>query len=233
MFTQDFLSQIEKAVFQPYFIEGIHAFFEDDIAAGKFKTEHDEYQEALAILLPSFSSEEHKTFQNYEAVCETIRTHYAQHEFLAGIYAGFKQIFTPDNAMDAGFHKYVTGEIGTQPNIQRYTEIYAAKNERNRLYALLAEGRVENCDSPIVCVSCYWDQAATSAGASAFYCGYRTASALTDRFGLMETDYMNRVVKLLAFEHSFGYIETFAEKERRIQREQSGSSDSADINSEG
>lgn len=231
MFTQTFLEQIKDAIFQPYFMEGIRAIHEDQVAEGKFKRDIRDYSNGMAALKPTLSEEEMKLLAEYESICEQIREYHAHHAFIAGIYAGFKQIFTCSHSVDAGYHKYVSDEVDKLPNMKRYPELYKASIKRNEIYDKLAEGRVEDCDSPMVCISCYWGEMAASAAANAFYCGYRAASAITDRFGLSETNYEARVMKMLAFEHAFGYIESFSEMERRLERQQNGTWDCDDEDS--
>lgn len=225
MFTQVFLEQVKDAIFQPYFMEGVLAIHADKVSEGEYRTDIRDYNTAMEILVPTLKVEEKDMLAEYESICDTIRECYARHGFVAGIYAGFRHAFTPAKEIDAGYGKYVMDEVMKQPNMQRYQDLYLAVTRRNALYDILARGRVENCDSPIVCISCYWSEMACSAGSIAFYCGYRAAGSIIDRFGLMETDYMARTGKLLLLEHSFRYIETVAEKERRIERQKNGTWD--------
>jgi len=154
---------------------------------------------------------------SYETICEQIRELFAHHGFAACVYAGFLQIFTAHREPDGGYQKYVTNEIMMLPNMQRYTELYQAVTRRNAIYEQLAGGRPETCDSPMVWIACYWDELAHSAAANAFYCGYRAACMLADRFGLTETDAFARACKLLILEHTFQYIESLSEKERHSE----------------
>lgn len=222
MFIHTFLQQVKESIFQPPFMDSILEIHADNVAKGEYSIEIRDYNKSMPILLATLNEEEKKLLAEYEDICQSIRELWAQHGFIAGIYAGFRHIFTQARDMDAGYGKYVMDEMMMQANIPRHPELQNAVMRRHELYEQLAEGRVENCDSPMVCISCYWDEMASSAGAIAFYSGYRAAGSLADQFGLMETDYMERTSKLLMLEHAFGYIESVAERERRLEREQSG-----------
>lgn len=225
MFTQVFLNQIQDAIFKPFFMVGILEIHADKVSEGEYRTDIRDYNTAMETLVPLLNAEEKSLLTEYESICKTIRECYARHGFIAGIYAGFRHAFTPAKEIDAGYDKYVMDEVMKQPNMQRYHELYKAVTHKNKLYEMLAEGRAENCDSPMVCISCYWSEMACSAGSIGFYCGYRAAGSITDRFGLMETDYMGRMSKLLTLEHAFRYIETVAERERRMERQQNNTWD--------
>lgn len=225
MFTQDFLKQIKDAIYQPYFMEGILTLHKDRVEAGEYRIEIRDYNNGLEVLIPTLSDDEKTQFAEFEELCQAIQKQYALHGFLAGVYAGFRHAFTGAREVDAGYDKYVMNEVMMLPNMKRNQELYQAVVKRNKIYKVLAEGRVKDCNSPLVCISCYWDEMACSAGSIAFYCGYRAAGSITDRFGLMETDYIARTSKLLMLEHSFGYIETVAERDRRLERQQNGTWD--------
>lgn len=220
MFTHNFLNQIEEALFQSYFMKGIDELYAKRFEEGDYSVEAADYSKARAVLERALSSEKNELLRKYETICKEIGEYYVRHGFVAGIYAGFRHCFTIARDIDAGYDRYVMNEIMTQPNMQRHVEIYKTISLRNEIYNKLAEECVENCDSPIVCISCYWDEVASGKGELAFYCGYRAANAIADRFGLMETDYMQRMVKTLSLEHTFHYIETVAEMERRLERQQ-------------
>lgn len=223
MYTQTFLNQIEKAIFQPYFTKGILALQADRIEAGEYYAQVRDYQKGLASILPTFTVEEKPKFEEFESICRTIQEQYAFHGFVAGIYAGFRHIFTPHKEMDGGYNKYVMDELMSAKNMPRNQTLHHAVLARKEIYDILAEGRVKNSRSPLVSIACYWDEMACSAGSLAFYIGYRAAHSITDRFGLMETDYAAKIAKLLMLEHSFGYIETVAERDRRLERQANGS----------
>lgn len=228
MFTHTFLEQIPEAIYQPYFMEGILALHADRVEAGEYRTEIRDYQKSLEETLPTFNEEEKAKFDEYESICKTIREEHAKHGFMAGIYAGFRHIFTPFKEMDAGYDKYVMNEVMMMENLPRNQKLYQAVLKRNEIYGALAEGRVKDSYSPMVSISCYWDEMANSAGALAFYMGYRAAHSITDRFGLMETDYASKTAKLLMLEHAFGYTQTVAERDRRLERQANGTWDTDD-----
>lgn len=225
MFTHTFLDQVKEAIYQPYFMEGILALHASRVEAGEYGTQIRDYEKGLELTLPTLSEEEKAKFEEYESVCKTIREQHAMHGFIAGIYAGFRHIFTPFKEIDGGYDKYVVNEIMMMENLPRNQKLYQAVLRRNEIYGELAEGRVKNSYSPLVCISCYWEEMASSAGSLSFYMGYRAAHAITDRFGIMETDYASKTAKLLMLEHAFGYTQTVAERDRMLERQQNGTWD--------
>ena len=228
MYTHTFLEQVKEGVFQPYFMEAVLALQADRVAAGEYRTEVRDYEKGLAATLPTLNGEEKELFEEFEALYKIIREQYAMHGFIAGIYAGFRHIFTPYNETEGGFHKYVTDELMLKENMPRNQTLYHAVLRKNDIYDTLARGRVEDSYSPLVAITCYWDEMACSAGSLAFYMGYRAAHSITDRFGIIETNYEAKTAKLLMLEHAFGYIETVAERDRRMERQANGTWDTDD-----
>lgn len=220
MFTNDFLKQIEEAVFAPFFHEGIRSIFQQDVAAGKYGDEEKDYLNAMTVLKKKLSEEKMSLLYEYEAICQQIREFSAQHGFIAGIYCGFKQLFTDDHAIDGGFNKYVVEEIAWMPRMERHTSNYANIEKRNEIYGQIESEEPKLIGKKMVIVSCYWSQAAHSASLNAFYCGYRAALCIKDSIAPLEGNYIARIRKVLTMEHQLGYIESYAEIERRQDREQ-------------
>lgn len=220
MFTKDFLAQIEQAAFGPFFHEEIRNIFEQDAAKGKYGSEKTEYLSAMKALRKKLADEKQTLLSEYEAVCQQIREFSAQHGFIAGMYCGFKQLFTLDSEIDGGFDKYVVQDIGWKPKMERHTANYANIEQRNQIYGQIEADEPESIGKKMVIVSCYWSQVAHSASLNAFYCGYRAALSIKDRIAPFEGDYTVRVRKELAMEHQLGYIESYSEIERRLEREQ-------------
>ena len=225
MHTHTFLEQVKDGVFRPYFMEGILALQADRIATGEYCTQVRDYKKGLEATLPTLNDEEKALFEEYEGLYKTIREQYAQHGFIAGIYAGFRHIFTPFHETDGGYNKYVMDELMVMYNIPRSQTLYQAVLKKNGIYEVLAKDRVEDSYSPLVGIACYWDEMACSAGSLAFYMGYRAAHSITDRFGVMETNYEAKTAKLLMLEHAFGFIETVAERDRRMECQANGTRD--------
>lgn len=228
MYTHTFLEQVKNGVFQPYFMEGILALQADRIATGEYSTQVRDYERGLSATLPTLNEEEKALFEEYERLYKMIREQYARHGFIAGIYAGFRHIFTPHHETDGGYDKYVMNELMLADNMPRNQTLYQAVLKKNEIYNVLAKGRVVDSYSPLVGIACYWDEMACSAGSLAFYMGYRAAHSITDRFGVMETNYEAKTSKLLMLEHAFGFIETVAEKDRRMERQANGTWDTDD-----
>lgn len=220
MFTKDFLAQIERTAFGPLFHEEIRSIFQQDVAKGKFGNEGADYLDAMKLLRKQLSEEKRMYLSDFEAVSQQIREFSAEYGFVAGIYCGFRQLFTHDSAMDGGFQRYVAEDICMKPKMEHHAENFANVEKRNELYGKLTADEPETITEGMVVVSCYWSQASHSASLNGFYCGYRAALSIKDRIAPFEGDYMARVRKELAMEHQLGYIESYSEIERRLEREQ-------------
>ena len=103
--------------------------------------------------------------------------------------------------------------------MERHTANYANINKRNDVYSQIVDGADKRTHNSMVSVDCYWSQVAHSASLNGFYCGYRAAGSITDRVALIEHHYMDRISKQITMEHTLGYIESYSDIERRIERE--------------
>lgn len=219
MFTKDFLQQIQQAAFGPFFHREIRGIFQQDAANGKYGDEEKDYLGAMKALQTELSQEKLALLREYEAVCQQVREFSAQHGFIAGIYCGFKQLFTEDAESDGGFNKYVAEDIGLKPRMERHTANYANIEKRNEIYGRIEADEPKDISRKLVIAACYWSQAAHSASLNGFYCGYRAALSIKDRIAPFEGDYIARIRKVLVMEHQLGYIESYSEIERRLKRE--------------
>ena len=219
MTTNELLTKMEEAAFAPFYQEEIKAIFDHDVSSGKFDAETRDYTNAMKYLSKKLDPEKLTLLSEYESICQQIREFSARYGFIAGIFCGFKQLFTPDRAIDGGFNKYVVEDIAWKPRMERHTANYANINKRNDLYSRIVDGADKRTHNGMVSVDCYWSQVAHSASLNGFYCGYRAAGSITDQVALMEHHYMDRISKQITMEHTLGYIESYSDIERRIERE--------------
>ena len=219
MTTNELLAKMEEAVFAPFYQEEIKAIFNHDVSSGKFESETQDYTNAMKHLSKKLDPDKLALLSEYESLCQQIREFSARYGFIAGIFCGFKQLFTPDRAIDGGFNKYVVEDIAWKPRMERHTANYANINKRNDVYSQIVDGADKRIHNSMVSVDCYWSQVAHSASLNGFYCGYRAAGSITDYVALMEHHYMDRISKQITMEHTLGYIESYSDIERRIERE--------------
>lgn len=223
MLTKDFLSEIQSAVFAPYFHEEIKKQFQADVEKGTFAKEQQEYELALAQLSTHLTPEKRKALSEYENTGTLIREFSASFGFTAGIYCGFKQLFTLDREEDGGFYNHVVDEIATRPRMERHHENYANLQKRNELYTRIIETENEQIVDLMTTICCYWDQVAHSASLNGFYCGYRAALSIT--FAVTPFNHYLSAVssKLLTMEHRLGYIKSYSEIENELERKRNQS----------
>lgn len=218
MTTNELLNKMQEAAFAPFYQEEINAIFNLDVSSGEYEREAQDYTNAMKHLTKKLDTDKLFLLSEYEDICQQIREFSARYGFIAGIFCGFKQIFTSDRAIDGGFNKYVVDDIALKPRMERHTENYANINKRNEVYSQIVDGADKHTHNKMVLIDCYWSQIAHSASLNGFYCGYRAAHSITDRVALMEYNYTDRISKQITMEHTLGYIESYSDKERRCER---------------
>ena len=218
MLTKDFLSEIRSAAFAPYFHEEIHQQFRTDVEKGRFAELQQEYERASVQLHACLTPERLQVLSEYEDASTQICKFSASFGFTAGIYCGFKQLFTVDREEDGGFYSHVVDEIATRPRMELHRENYANMEKRNEEYDKITEGECEQIVDLMTSICCYWDQAAHSASLNGFYCGYRAALDIT--FSINPFNYYLPAIssKLLTMEHRLGYIKSYSEIENELER---------------
>ena len=220
MLTKDFLSAIRSAVFAPYFHKEIHRQFQDSVEKGTFGKEQQEYEQALEQLRSRLTPEKRQALAEYESTSTRIREFSASFGFTAGIYCGFKQLFTADREEDGGYFSHVVDEIATRPRMERHQENYTNIEKRHEAYGKITERESEQTVELMTIICCYWDQVAHSASLNGFYCGYRAALGIT--FAVTPFNHYLAAVsnKLLTMEHHLGYIKSYSEIENELARKQ-------------
>ena len=116
------LSEIAHGALGSSFLKAIKVMYQQAVEDGVFQTVESEYEEGVCVLNEVFSSEKTDQLAEYEHTCSNIRDYSARYGFLAGMYCGFKQYFTPEVEDDGGFLKYVNDEIGRMPRMKRHKE---------------------------------------------------------------------------------------------------------------
>lgn len=218
MLTKDFLSEIRSASFAPYFFEEIAQQFQAGISRGDFGSQQQEYEQASKQLSTQLVPDKLQALADYESACTLIREYSASFGFTAGIYCGFKQLFTADREEDGGFLSHVVDEIAMRPRMERHSENYANMEKQHAAYDKITEGEGEQLVELMTIVCCYWDQVAHSASLNGFYCGYRAALSIASTVAPFNP-YMPAVSsKLLIMEHSLGYIKSYSEIENELDR---------------
>lgn len=218
MLTKDFLSEIRSASFAPYFHEEIARQFQAGLSKGDFGSLQQEYVQASKQLSTQLAPDKLQALADYKSTSTRIREYSASFGFTAGIYCGFKQLFTTDREEDGGFFSHVVDEIAMRPRMERHSENYANMEKRHEVYNKITEGEGERIVELMTIVCCYWDQVTHSASLNGFYCGYRAALSITSTVAPFNP-YMSAVSsKLLVMEHSLGYIKSYSEIENELER---------------
>ena len=156
------LSEIAHGALGSSFLNAIKAMYQQAVEDGVFQTVESEYEVGVRELNAVFSSEQTDRLAEYEHTCSSIRDYSAQYGFLAGIYCGFKQYFTPEIEDDGGFMKYVNDEIGRMPRMKRHIGYFDDIAHRNKLACTMEEETDDTIRYRVVSVESAWGQRAYS-----------------------------------------------------------------------
>lgn len=200
------------------YLDAIKAMYQQAVEDGVFETVEMEYATGIDALNTMFSSEQTDCLAEYEHTCSSIRDYSARYGFLAGLYCGFKQYFTPEVEDDGGFMKYVNDEIGRTPGMKHHKEYFDDVARRNELACAMEEGTDDMIRYHVVSVESAWCQRAYSASIDGFYLGYRTAIAILEKVEPQNWPALAMERNLLMMEHRLGFIKKYEEIERERER---------------
>ena len=212
------LSEIAHGALGSSFLNAIKVMYRQAVEDGVFETVESEYEAGVRELSAVFSSEQTDRLAEYEHTCSSIRDYSARYGFLAGLYCGFKQYFTPEVEDDGGFLKYVNDEIGRMPRMKRHKEYFDDVIHRNRLACAMEEETDDTIRYHVVSIESAWGQRAYSASVDGFYLGYRAAIAILETVEPQNWPALAMERNLLMMEHRLGFIKSYEEIERNKER---------------
>ena len=212
------LSEIAHGALGSSFLNAIKVMYRQAVEDGVFETVESEYEAGVRELSAVFSSEQTDRLAEYEHTCSSIRNYSARYGFLAGLYCGFKQYFTPEVEDDGGFLKYVNDEIGRMPRMKRHKEYFDDVIHRNRLACAMEEEEDDTIRYHVVSIESAWGQRAYSASVDGFYLGYRAAIAILETVEPQNWPALAMERNLLMMEHRLGFIKSYEEIERNKER---------------
>ena len=200
------------------YLDAIKAMYQQAVEDGMFETVESEYATGIGELNAVLSSEQTDRLAEYEHTCSSIRDYSARYGFLAGLYCGFKQYFTPEVEDDGGFMKYVNDEIGRMPRMKRHKGYFDDITRRNDLAYAMEEETDDTIRYHVVSVESAWGQRTYSASIDGFYLGYRAAIAILEKVEPQNWPALAMERNLLMMEHRLGFIKSYEEIERDKER---------------
>ena len=200
------------------YLDAIEVMYQTAVEDGMLETVESEYATGVCKLNAVFSSEQTDRLAEYEHTCSSIRDYSARYGFLAGLYCGFKQYFTPEVEDDGGFMKYVNDEIGRVPRMKRHKGYFDDITRRNDLAYAMEEETDDTIRYHVVSVESAWGQRAYSASIDGFYLGYRAAIAILEKVEPQSWPALVMERNLLMMEHRLGFIKSYEEIERDKER---------------
>ena len=212
------LSEIAHGALGSSFLKAIKVMYQQAVEDGVFQTVESEYTTGVDALNTVFSPGQAERLAEYEHACSSIRDYSARYGFLAGLYCGFKQYFTPEVEDDGGFMKYVNDEIGRMPRMKRHKGYFDDITRRNKLAYAMEEETDDMIRYHVVSVESAWGQRAYSASIDGFYLGYRAAIAILEKVEPQNWPALVMERNLLMMEHRLGFIKSYEEIERDKER---------------
>ena len=200
------------------YLDAIKVMYQQAVENGVFETVETEYTAGIDELNTAFSPGQAERLAEYEHTCSSIRDFSARYGFLAGLYCGFKQYFTPEVEDDGGFLKYVNDEVGRMPRMKRHKEYFDDVIRRNKLARAMEEETDDTIRYHVVSVESAWGQRAYSASIDGFYLGYRAAIAILEKVEPQNWPALAMERNLLMMEHRLGFIKSYEEIERGKER---------------
>ena len=200
------------------YLDAIEVMYQTAVEDGMLETVESEYATGVGKLNAVFSSEQTDRLAEYEHTCSSIRDYSARYGFLAGLYCGFKQYFTPEVEDDGGFMKYVNDEIGRVPRMKRHKGYFDDITRRNDLAYAMEEETDDTIRYHVVSIESAWGQRAYSASVDGFYLGYRAAIAILEKVEPQNWPALAMERNLLMMEHRLGVIKSYEEIERDKER---------------
>ena len=218
MTTETTILKIAHGALGSAYLDTIKVMYQQAVEDGVFETVESEYVSGIDALNSVFSSEQTERLAEYEHTCSSIRDYSARYGFLAGLYCGFKQYFTPEVEDDGGFMKYVNDEIGRKPRMKHHKEYFDDVVRRNKLACAMEEETDDMIRYHVVSVESAWGQRAYSASIDGFYLGYRAAIAILEKVEPQNWPALAMERNLLMMEHRLGVIKSYEEIERDKER---------------
>ena len=212
------LSEIARGALGSSYLDAIKVMYQHAVEDGVFETVESEYTTGVDALNTVFSPGQTEQLAEYEHTCSSIRDYSARYGFLAGLYCGFKQYFTPEVEDDGGFMKYVNDEICRMPRMKRHKEYFDDVIRRNKLACAMEEETDDTIRYYVVSIESAWGQRAYSASVDGFYLGYRAAIVILETVEPQNWPALAMERNLLMMEHRLGFIKSYEEIERNKER---------------
>ena len=200
------------------YLDAIKVMYQQAVENGVFETVETEYTAGIDELNTAFSPGQAERLAEYEHTCSSIRDFSARYGFLAGLYCGFKQYFTPEVEDDGGFLKYVNDEVGRMPRMKRHKEYFDDVIRRNKLARAMEEETDDTIRYHVVSIESAWGQRAYSASVDGFYLGYCADIAILEKVEPQNWPALAMERNLLMMEHRLGFIKSYEEIERGKER---------------
>ena len=188
----------------------------DAWAAESFGAEEGEYDAAMLVLPKVLNTKQMDKLKTMEERYQQNRKYASRYGFEAGLFSGFQLFFSGNGISEDGFERYLMKSLMEMPGMQRHVDYYARNDEILRLGKELDEELTEENKEHVVSVECAWSQRIHSAACHAFYCGYRAALKVIDTVGGLDS--LSMIDHTLLLEYRLGYINTYEQVERELER---------------
>ena len=215
MSVASMLEKMGRRAFDSTYEAYIHEVY-DAWAENAFATEECEYDAAMQVLPKVLSGEQLDKLKAMEESYQQNREYASRYGFEAGLFSGFQAFFDHGDLTEDGFERHLMKSLMEMPGMQRHVDYHARNDDILRLGKELVEELTEEDKEHVVSVECAWGQRIHTAACHAFYCGYRAALEVIDTVEDLRS--MSMINHTLLLEYNLGYINSYEQIERELER---------------
>ena len=213
MDTGKIIEGIETRMFDPSYFSALKTSYSNQVSAGYFEMEEQEYAQGAEFLSQKLSVEQQAILANMESNYAEKYSIASTYPFYCGLICAFEQFFLPDQKQAFDFNTSINEDLNTLPRMKRHVRYHELNtrilDDTNQLLADADEETAEHITS----ITCGWDQRIHSASVYAFYIGYRFGLNVIDK--VISLGSMNLMQKTLFLEYELGFTKPYRTREQK------------------
>ena len=213
MDTGKIIEGIETRMFDPSYFSALKTSYSNQVSAGYFEMEEQEYAQGAEFLSQKLSVEQQAILANMESNYAEKYSIASTYPFYCGLICAFEQFFLPNQQQAFDFNTSINEDLNTLPRMKRHVRYHELNtrilDDTNQLLADADEETAEHITS----ITCGWDQRIHSASVYAFYIGYRFGLNVIDK--VIPLGSMNLMQKTLFLEYELGFTKPYRNREQK------------------
>ena len=216
MDTRKIIEGLKERMFGPPYISALKMEYDDQVKAGTFKIEEDEYALAAEYLAQNLSEDRKAMLAQMEADYTEKYSYASTYPFYCGLMCAFEQFFHPGRDQLYDFRASIEDDMNTLPRMKRHREYYEHNKHIFDLGTELAEDADDETSEHITSINCAWDQRVHSASVDAFYIGYRFGLHIIEQVVPLGFTHMTK--ETLYLEFTLGFTSLYSLREQKESR---------------